>query len=103
MNDPDEELNADPRTGSDPATASDNHGTVVLRTGPPPTASPSKRGAGPPPVPETPGSVLGGRYLIGGPVGEGGMGVVLRVLDLKQRRELALKLMKPEAAADLNF
>src|SRR5262245_22601521 len=104
MADPESEPNTEHGPTADPPTVSDDYGTIVLGSGlPPVTASPSKRPAGQPAVPEAPGSVLGGRYLVAGQVGEGGMGVVLRVLDLKQRRLLALKLMKPEAAADIFF
>ena len=47
----------------------------------------------------TPGSRLGG-FEISGVIGAGGMGVVYRARDLKLRREVALKVLPPEFAAD---
>src|SRR5262249_39638306 len=40
-----------------------------------------------------PGTILADRYVVQETVGEGGMGVVVRVVDPKLKRELALKLM----------
>jgi Tol biopolymer transport system component len=47
----------------------------------------------------SPGSRLGGFEIIG-VIGAGGMGVVYRARDLKLRREVALKVLPPEFAAD---
>jgi serine/threonine protein kinase/tetratricopeptide (TPR) repeat protein len=48
----------------------------------------------------TRGSVFAGRYEIIEELGKGGMGKVYRVEDKKIKEELALKLIKPEIAAD---
>jgi serine/threonine protein kinase/Tfp pilus assembly protein PilF len=46
------------------------------------------------------GSIFAGRYQIIEELGHGGMGKVYRVLDQKLDEEVALKLIKPEIAAD---
>ena len=46
------------------------------------------------------GSVFAGRYEIIEELGKGGMGKVYRVEDTKAKEEIALKLIKPEIAAD---
>jgi serine/threonine protein kinase/Flp pilus assembly protein TadD len=46
------------------------------------------------------GSVFAGRYEIIEELGKGGMGRVYRVDDTKAKEEIALKLIKPEIAAD---
>jgi serine/threonine protein kinase len=46
------------------------------------------------------GSVFAGRYEIIEELGKGGMGKVYRVEDTKAKEEVALKLIKPEIAAD---
>jgi hypothetical protein len=46
------------------------------------------------------GSVLAGRYEILEELGGGGMGKVYRVFDRKLEEEVALKLIRPEIAAD---
>ncbi len=46
------------------------------------------------------GSVFAGRYEIIEELGKGGMGKVYRVEDTKVKEEIALKLIKPEIAAD---
>jgi serine/threonine protein kinase len=46
------------------------------------------------------GSVFAGRYEIIEELGKGGMGKVYRVEDSKVKEEIALKLIKPEIAAD---
>jgi serine/threonine protein kinase/tetratricopeptide (TPR) repeat protein len=46
------------------------------------------------------GSVFAGRYEIIEELGKGGMGKVYRVEDRKAKEEIALKLIKPEIAAD---
>jgi serine/threonine protein kinase/Tfp pilus assembly protein PilF len=48
----------------------------------------------------TTGSTFAGRYQIIEELGKGGMGRVYRVLDKKLNEEVALKLIKPEIAAD---
>ncbi len=48
----------------------------------------------------TRGSILADRYEIIEVLGKGGMGDVYRVIDKKINEEVALKLLKPEIAAD---
>lgn len=48
----------------------------------------------------TRGTNFAGRYEIIEELGKGGMGKVYRVEDTKIRQEIALKLIKPEVAAD---
>jgi len=48
----------------------------------------------------TTGSTFAGRYQVIEELGHGGMGKVYRVLDLKLDEEVALKLIRPEIAAD---
>jgi serine/threonine protein kinase/tetratricopeptide (TPR) repeat protein len=48
----------------------------------------------------TTGSTFAGRYQVIEELGHGGMGKVYRVLDKKLNEEVALKLIKPEIAAD---
>jgi eukaryotic-like serine/threonine-protein kinase len=48
----------------------------------------------------TTGSTFAGRYQVIEELGHGGMGRVYRVLDQKLDEEVALKLIKPEIAAD---
>jgi serine/threonine protein kinase/Tfp pilus assembly protein PilF len=48
------------------------------------------------------GHIFAGRYEIIEELGKGGMGRVYRVEDTKIREEIALKLIKPEIAADKN-
>ncbi len=48
----------------------------------------------------TTGSAFAGRYQVIEELGKGGMGRVYRVLDKKLNEEVALKLIKPEIAAD---
>ena len=53
------------------------------------------------PVQELPrGDLYAGRYEIIEELGTGGMGKVYRVEDTKAKEEIALKLLKPEIAAD---
>lgn len=54
------------------------------------------------PIPEefpTPGAVVNGRYLVRNRLADGGMGTVFRATDLRGRREVALKILKPALAA----
>jgi serine/threonine protein kinase len=48
------------------------------------------------------GSVFAGRFEVIESLGRGGMGTVYRVMDKKISEEIALKLLKPEVAADIN-
>jgi tetratricopeptide (TPR) repeat protein/predicted Ser/Thr protein kinase len=48
----------------------------------------------------TPGTTFAGRYLIIEDLGKGGMGKVYKVLDQEINEKVALKLIKPEIAAD---
>jgi serine/threonine protein kinase len=48
----------------------------------------------------TTGSIFGGRYQIIEELGKGGMGRVYKVLDTEINSKIALKLIKPEVAAD---
>ncbi len=50
-----------------------------------------------------PGSLLGNRYRIVGPVGEGGMATVYRAVDTKLGRTVAIKALHPEYARDTPF
>src|SRR4030042_938136 len=48
----------------------------------------------------TPGTTFAGRYLVIEELGKGGMGKVYKVLDQEIKEKVALKLIKPEIAAD---
>ena len=56
------------------------------------------RSFGVPTLPE--GTVLGGRYEIEQPLGEGGMGAVYKAKDLELERPVALKVIRPELAGN---
>ena len=49
------------------------------------------------------GSLLGDRYRIDSKLGEGGMAVVYRAFDTTRQTSVALKLLKPDFAEDLDF
>ncbi len=46
-------------------------------------------------------AALDGRYEIGGPLGEGGMAVVFRATDVKHRRTVAIKVLRPDLSEAL--
>lgn len=48
----------------------------------------------------TTGGTFAGRYQIIAELGTGGMGIIYRVVNKKIKEEVALKLLKPEIAAD---
>lgn len=50
-----------------------------------------------------PGTLLGNRYRIVGPVGEGGMATVYRAVDTKLGRTVAIKALHPEYTRDAPF
>src|SRR5688572_14237372 len=47
-----------------------------------------------------PTRIIGDRYRVIEPLGEGGMGEVLRVEDLHTKRHVALKMLKAQVAAE---
>lgn len=47
-----------------------------------------------------PGTVLGGAYRVGEPIGNGGLGIVLRGERIANGRTVAIKVLAPAAAAD---
>jgi serine/threonine-protein kinase len=48
----------------------------------------------------TPGDLIGGKYLIEACIAEGGMGIVLRATHVELDRPVAIKLIRPEHAAN---
>ena len=51
-----------------------------------------------PPLLLQPGTIIDGRYQIVAPVGAGGMGSVFEAVNIKIRRRVAIKVLKPELA-----
>src|SRR3954467_9918689 len=51
------------------------------------------------PVPASSGTVVDGRYQLGPVIGTGGMGKVLRARDTRLGRDVALKLLRSDLAA----
>lgn len=49
------------------------------------------------------GTILGGRYRVIAPLGQGGMATIYRALDTQLGREVALKLLRPEYLRDPDF
>ena len=49
------------------------------------------------------GTILGGRYRVVAPLGQGGMATIYRALDTQLGREVALKLLRPEYLRDPDF
>jgi serine/threonine-protein kinase len=56
-----------------------------------------------PPPSHAPGELLDGRYLLGDVLGKGGHGVVFRARDEQANRDVAIKFLHPEFAADPEF
>ena len=55
------------------------------------------------PEPLERGTVLGGRYEVDSPLGQGGAGQVFRAFDRFLKEHVALKVLRPERAADRSW
>ena len=49
------------------------------------------------------GTVIGGRYTIRAPVGEGGMATIYRAHDSQLDRDVAVKILRPQYGRDPGF
>jgi len=66
------------------------------------TAGPGSRRPGGAPALHK-GDLIGGRYLVDKVLGTGGMGVVLKVRDVKLDEDVALKVIRPELGGNANY
>jgi serine/threonine protein kinase/tetratricopeptide (TPR) repeat protein len=90
-----------PKSYLDPDATMVDANASYVRTGPPvrPSGPVSVRPLTSAPVLQA-GDVLGGRYEILQMLGEGGMGAVYKAMDRELSRPVALKLIRPELAAN---
>ncbi|HSU38816.1 MAG TPA: serine/threonine-protein kinase, partial [Polyangiaceae bacterium] len=51
----------------------------------------------------SPGEVIGERYRVEGPIGEGGMGIVCRATHVALETPVAIKLIRPDFKDDVEF